>query len=53
LECAETLPQPEVFSLSELMQDVAQKFALAAADKQIALRCDPRRTLCSFAVTSR
>ena len=41
LECTETLPQPEVFSLSELMQDVAQKFALAAADKRIALRADP------------
>jgi signal transduction histidine kinase len=40
LECAETLPQPENFSVSELLQDVAQKFALAASDKQIALRVE-------------
>jgi signal transduction histidine kinase len=37
LECEETLPQPEVFSLSELLQDIAQKFALAASDKRVTL----------------
>jgi signal transduction histidine kinase len=42
LECEETLPQPEVFSLSELLQDIAQKFALAASDKGVRLRHDAR-----------
>jgi signal transduction histidine kinase len=37
LECEETLPQPELFSLSELLQDIAQKFALAASDKGVRL----------------
>jgi signal transduction histidine kinase len=37
LECEETLPQPEVFSLSELTQDIAQKFALAADDRGVRL----------------
>jgi len=37
LECEETLPQPEVFSISELTQDIAQKFALAAAEKGVRL----------------
>ncbi len=43
LECEETLPQVEVFSLSELLQDIGQKFALVAADKHVRLdvRADP------------
>ena len=43
LECEETLPQAEIFSLAELLQDIAQKFALAAADKDVRLttRGDP------------
>lgn len=40
LECEETLPQPEIFSLSELLQDIAQKFALAASDKGVRLSHD-------------
>jgi signal transduction histidine kinase len=43
LECEEALPQEEVFSISELVQDVVQKFTLAASDKLVALRneCSP------------
>ena len=37
LECEETLPAAEIFSLSELLQDIAQKFALVAADKAVQL----------------
>jgi signal transduction histidine kinase len=37
LECEETKPQTERFSISELVQDIAQKFALAAAQKQVRL----------------
>jgi signal transduction histidine kinase len=37
LECEETQPQTERFSISELVQDIAQKFALSAAQKQIRL----------------
>ncbi len=37
LECEETLPQPELFSISELVQDIAQKFALAAQHKGVRL----------------
>ncbi|MBI3897108.1 MAG: HAMP domain-containing protein [Gammaproteobacteria bacterium] len=37
LECEETLPRPEIFSLPELMQDIAQKFSLTAADKDVRL----------------
>ena len=37
LECEETLPDVEIFSLSELLQDIAQKFALVAADKAVQL----------------
>ena len=37
LECEETLPHAEVFSLAELLQDVGQKFALLAAKKQVRL----------------
>ena len=37
LECEETLPQVEVFSLSELLQDISQKFALVAAEKHVRL----------------
>lgn len=43
LECEETLPQPEIFSLSELVQDIAQKFALAAADKGVQLTTQANR----------
>lgn len=35
LECEETQPQPELFSVSELVQDIAQKFALVAERKSI------------------
>lgn len=38
LEAAEALPQPEAFSLAELAQDVAQKFALDARNRQVELR---------------
>jgi signal transduction histidine kinase len=38
LECEETLPQPELFSIAELIQDIAQKYALTAQARQIALR---------------
>ncbi len=37
LECEETLPQPELFSISELIQDIAQKYVLAAQGRQIDL----------------
>jgi signal transduction histidine kinase len=37
LECEETQPQTERFSISELVQDIAQKFALAAAQKHVRL----------------
>jgi signal transduction histidine kinase len=37
LECEETQPQTERFSISELVQDIAQKFALSAAQKHIRL----------------
>lgn len=37
LECEETLPNAEIFSLSELLQDITQKFALVAADKAVRL----------------
>ena len=37
LECEETLPHAETFSLSELLQDIAQKFALAAQNKGLRL----------------
>jgi signal transduction histidine kinase len=37
LECEETLPGAEIFSLSELLQDITQKFALVAADKAVQL----------------
>jgi signal transduction histidine kinase len=37
LECEETLPHGEVFSLSELTQDIAQKFALAADEQRVRL----------------
>ncbi|CAN7777436.1 HAMP domain-containing sensor histidine kinase [Variovorax sp. LjRoot290] len=38
LEAAEALPQPEAFSLAELAQDVAQKFALDARARKVDLR---------------
>lgn len=38
LECEETLPQRELFSMSELVQDIAQKYALTARDKDLRLR---------------
>lgn len=38
LEAAEALPQPEAFSLAELAQDVAQKFALDARSRHVQLR---------------
>ncbi len=43
LECEETQPQPEVFSVAEVLQDIAQKFALAAEDKgaRLITRADP------------
>ncbi len=37
LECEETQPQTERFSISELVQDIAQKFALTAAQKHVRL----------------
>ncbi len=37
LECEETLPRPEFFSISELVQDIAQKYALTAQRERIAL----------------
>jgi len=42
LEAEEAQPQPEDFSLAELAQDVAQKFALDARRRQVDLRacCD-------------
>lgn len=40
LECEETLPETEAFSLSELVQDVGQKFALAAEQKGVRLVTD-------------
>ena len=40
LECEEELPHRELFSLSELVQDVAQKFALSARDKGVRLRAE-------------
>lgn len=40
LEGEESPPQPELFSLSELVQDIAQKFALSARDKGVELQVD-------------
>ena len=40
LEGEESLPQSELFSLSELVQDIAQKFALSARDKGVQLRAE-------------
>ncbi len=37
LECEETQPHTERFSISELVQDIAQKFALSADQKHIRL----------------
>lgn len=37
LEFEETLPQPELFSISELVQDIAQKFALSTRQKGVRL----------------
>jgi signal transduction histidine kinase len=37
LECEETQPQPELFSIAELAHDIVQKFAIAARQKSIAL----------------
>lgn len=38
LDCEETLPQAELFSISELMQDIAQKYALTAKQKNLSLQ---------------
>lgn len=35
LECEDAQPQPELFSISELVHDIAQKFALSAQHKSI------------------
>lgn len=40
LECEDTRPQPELFSVSELVQDIAQKFALVAQRKSIELHTE-------------
>lgn len=40
LECEDTQPQPELFSVSELVQDIAQKFALVAQRKSIKLHIE-------------
>lgn len=40
LECEEAPPQPERFSLAELVQDVAQKFALSARDRGLRLHAE-------------
>jgi signal transduction histidine kinase len=37
LETAQTFPQPEAFSLAELAQDMAQKFALDARNRRVEL----------------
>ena len=37
LECEETRPQPEAFSICELAQDIVQKFALGAQRRSISL----------------
>ncbi len=40
LECEDTQPQPELFSVSELVHDIAQKFALVAQRKSIHLHTE-------------
>ncbi len=40
LECEVIKPQKEMFAIAELVQDVLQKFDLAARDKQVALLAD-------------
>jgi signal transduction histidine kinase len=40
LECEETQPQTELFSVSELVHDIAQKFALVAQRKSIHLHTE-------------
>jgi signal transduction histidine kinase len=40
LECEETQPQAEMFSVSELVHDIAQKFALVAQRKSIHLHTE-------------
>jgi len=44
LECEEIQPRLEVFSLAELLQDIGQKFALHAGEKQLRLevQADPQ-----------
>lgn len=37
LECEETRPQPETFSICELAQDIVQKFAISAQRRSITL----------------
>jgi signal transduction histidine kinase len=44
LEARELQPQPEDFALAELVQDVAQKFALDAQCRQVALRAECARS---------
>ncbi len=43
LECEETLPQPELFSIAELVHDISQKYALTAQAHGLDLqaRVDP------------
>ncbi len=40
LECEDTQPQPELFSVSELLHDIAQKFTLVAGRKSIHLHTE-------------
>lgn len=40
LECEETQPQPELFSVSELVHDIAQKFTLVSQRKSIRLHTE-------------
>lgn len=45
LECLEVQPAPELFSLSELAQDIVQKLELAAKKRGIQLSASPSSTL--------
>jgi signal transduction histidine kinase len=39
LEAKQTVPKPEPFSLSELVQDIAQKYLIIAEEKGVDLQC--------------
>ncbi len=45
LDAGQVVPHPEPFQLTELVQDIVQKFSLTAAAKEVSLRADCEGTL--------